>query len=256
MLRKHLIEKGIRTSNGFRMRGGEVTRIEGFTDAVFAFAVTLLIVSLEVPKTFSELLEIMQGLAAFAICFAMLIQVWHYHYVFFRRYGLQDGYITTISSILLFVVLFYIYPLKFVFTFVVRGILHGFEQYVQLPDGTQALVVERSQGSTMMIIYGIGFIAVFLLLALLYYHAYRRRRELDLNELEIFDTKASIQAFSIQVGVGIISVMIATIGGLYYWFAGMAYFLIGPALGFHGARTGKKRKKLVALIDSQRQDKE
>jgi len=245
MLRKHLIEKGVGMNSGFRMRGGEVTRIEGFTDAVFAFAVTLLVVSLEVPKTFSELLEMMQGFAAFAICFAILIQVWHYHYVFFRRYGLQDGYVTTINAILLFVVLFYVYPLKFVFTFVVRGILHGFEQYVQMPDGSQALVVERSQGSTMMIIYGLGFVAVFLLLALLYYHAYRRRKELELNQLEIFDTRSTIGVFTIQIGVGIVSVLIAVIGGSgFSGIAGMSYFLLGPALGFYGARTGKKRRAL------------
>jgi hypothetical protein len=30
----------------FRWRGGEITRLEGFTDAVFAFAVTLLVYSL------------------------------------------------------------------------------------------------------------------------------------------------------------------------------------------------------------------
>ena len=68
MIRKKLIEKGFGLDKSFRMRGtGEVTRIEALSDAVFGFAITLLVVSLEVPQTFTELLEIMRGFAAFAI---------------------------------------------------------------------------------------------------------------------------------------------------------------------------------------------
>jgi hypothetical protein len=51
----------------FRWRGGEITRLESFTDAVFAFAVTLPAVSLEVPRTFEELLVAMNGFFRFAI---------------------------------------------------------------------------------------------------------------------------------------------------------------------------------------------
>lgn len=243
MLRRQLMKHG--AEKDFRVRGSEVTRIEGFTDAVFAFAVTLLVVSLEVPRTFSELLETMQGFVAFAICFAMLVQVWHYHYTFFRRYGLQDGYVTLINSMLLFVVLFYVYPLKFVFTYVVKGFLHGFDQYVQLPDGRLEHVVDPSQAALLMVIYGIGYIAVFLLLGLLYSHAHRRRERLELTNVEIFDTRATMRTCWIHAAVGLVSVSIAWIGGpSYSGISGLSYFLLGPALGIHGSRTGRKRRSL------------
>ena len=46
-------------------------RVEAFSDAVFAFAVTLVIVSLEVPKTFDELFETMKGFLSFGCCFGI-----------------------------------------------------------------------------------------------------------------------------------------------------------------------------------------
>src|ERR1017187_3521217 len=110
MLRERMAEKGVGEQRGFRWRGGEITRFEGLSDAVFAFAVTLLIVSLEVPRTFTDLLLTMRGFVAFAICFVLLMAVWYQQYIFFRRYALQDVWTIVMNSALLFVVLFYIYP--------------------------------------------------------------------------------------------------------------------------------------------------
>ena len=67
----------------------------------------------------------MKGFVAFAICFAILVQVWYYHYIYSRRYGLQTTYTIVLNAALLFVVLFYVYPLKFLFTLVVGGLTGG-----------------------------------------------------------------------------------------------------------------------------------
>src|SRR4051795_9617123 len=119
MLRESLMNK--HQEAGFRWRGGEIARVEGLSDAVFGFAVTLLVVSLEVPKTFNELAELMRGFIPFGICFFLLMQVWHEQYRYFRRYNLQDTTSTVLNALLLFVVLFYVYPLKFLFGFLVNG---------------------------------------------------------------------------------------------------------------------------------------
>ena len=82
-------------------------------------------VSLEVPRTYTELVVAMKGFFAFAICFTILVQVWYYHYIYSRRYGLQTTYTIVLNAVLLFVVLFYVYPLKFLFTLVVGGLTNG-----------------------------------------------------------------------------------------------------------------------------------
>ncbi len=47
-------------------RGREVSRIEGFSDAVFGFALTLLVASIEVPPDFGALKQTLRGFLPFA----------------------------------------------------------------------------------------------------------------------------------------------------------------------------------------------
>src|SRR4051812_32471601 len=98
---------------GFRWRGEHVTRVEGFTDAVFAFAVTLLVVSLEVPKDYEGLMDVVRALPAFIICFAMLMTFWNSHFRFHRRYGMEDLLTRVLTMAVIVLVLFFVYPLKF-----------------------------------------------------------------------------------------------------------------------------------------------
>ncbi len=229
----------------FRMRGaGEVSRIEALSDAVFGFAITLLVVSLEVPRTFGELTHAMRGFFAFAISFALLFLVWHTQYNFFRRYGLQDTTTIVLNAVLLFVVLFYVYPLKFVWTLVVNGIM-GVRSGAARPDGSFEPAITNEQAPAMMVIFGAGYVAVFTVFVLLYAHAYRRRRQLELNELEVFDTRGQIEGNALSVAVGLLSIVLALSGGPRMApAAGMCYWLLGPLMAVHGFYTGWRRDRL------------
>lgn len=244
MLRRPAIDRKVGFEDGFRWRGTDPNRFEGFSDAVFGFAITLLVVSLEVPRTFDELLESMRGFFGFAICFAVLVLVWYQQYLFFRRYGLEDRFTIALNSVLLFVVLFYVYPLKFVFTFLI-DIFSGRENMTVTRNGTVEPILEWSDSGQLMLIYSIGFIAVYAIFALLFRHAYRLRDGLELNEVEIHDTVTSLQHALISVAIGLLSVAIALFAGSrMVALSGWIYFLLGPALGFHGAWRGKRRKSL------------
>src|SRR4051812_29832100 len=95
-----------------------VSRVEGFSDAVFGFAITLLVVSLEVPSRFDDLMAVLRRLPVFAITFAVLLIIWQEHHRFFRRFPLADGVTIWLNGALLFTVMVYIYPLKFLFALV------------------------------------------------------------------------------------------------------------------------------------------
>jgi len=186
----------------FRWRGEDVSRIEGFSDSVFAFAITLLVVSLEVPKTFEELLQTMRGFFAFAICFYLLLLVWYEHYKFFRRYGLRDIQTLFLNSALLFLVLMYVYPLKFLFTMLIDQ-LFGFAQNE---------TIEVSQLPLLMVIYGAGFVAIQLVFVLMYLRAYSLRATLELDARELSVTREEIQGCLLNISVGLLSVAIAILG--------------------------------------------
>src|SRR5258705_13738990 len=116
MIREKLMEHHIGRPGDFRWRGHEISRIEGLSDAVFAFGITLLVVSLEVPKTFDELAETMHGFGAFFISFTLLFAVWFNQYKFFRRYGFGETITGLLNAAFFFVGPFFFYPLKFLFT--------------------------------------------------------------------------------------------------------------------------------------------
>ena len=71
----------------FRWRGGDVSRIEGFSDGVFGLAVALLALAGSAPRHYNELVQFFRELPAFALCFAFVLWVWWLHCKFFRRFG-------------------------------------------------------------------------------------------------------------------------------------------------------------------------
>jgi hypothetical protein len=218
---------------GFQWRGAEPSRIEGLSDAVFGFAITLLVVSLEVPETFAQLRETMSGFLSFALSFAVLAHVWYRQFLWFRRYGRDDGRSTLLNLILLFVVLFYVYPLKFLFRIpsVLLGLVPGHSASGE-PMMTDAAWPQ------LMIVFGAGFAAVYLILALLQRHAWAQRDAMALDEVERALTDGDFRKDVIMVGVGAASVLFALLGQSLL--AGLSYAAIFPLQHFANRRVAQQ----------------
>lgn len=240
MFRKALAKNHPSSLKGFHLRGHEVKRIETFSDAVFAFGVTLLIVSLEVPKSFEELMVTMRGFFAFAISFTLLMLIWYEQHVFFRRYGLEDIKIVVLNAILMFVVLFYVYPLKFLFTLIFSDHIYAHEK--------NPFSITQEQFPTLMSIYGIGYIIIYSLFLLMYMYALSKKEQLALSPVEIFDTRTRVYANAILICIGFLSVITAQVlppikAGL----SGLVYVLIGPVFSVIHSYRGKRRRRLFPV---------
>ena len=197
--------------DGFEWRGREVSRLEGLSDAVFGFAITLLVVSLEVPQSVAELLHAMRGFIGFALSFALLFRLWGYQYRFFRRYGLEDVPTIRLNGVLLFVVLFFVYPLKFLTQVLTDFFFDGGLE--NLHPGTMTRALEGG-GFKLLLMFYAGFGTVFFVLGMMYLHAYRMRDHIGLNALESLDTKITCERLLLPLPVFPLAIALMWVGSL------------------------------------------
>src|SRR5438046_2278399 len=141
---------------GFRLRGMEMTRLETFIDAAFAFAISMLVIApQQIPDNIEALLGAFKNVPAFVASIVVLGIFWRGHWLWSRRYGLEDGVSIFVSWALLVTVLIYIYPLKAIFS----------SMWFLLSGGRVGHVLgahSESQVRAIFAIFALGFAAIAL----------------------------------------------------------------------------------------------
>lgn len=232
-------------AQGFLIRGAQPTRVEAFVDAAFAFAVTLLVVSVgSVPDSVEALVDAMRGVPAFAASFIVIAVIWQAHRKWSQRYGLEDGYTIRLSLALVFIVLLYVYPLRMMFTLAMGsmsgGLLWEHPVVVHGPAEMRALYI----------IYAVGYGVVALIIAQLNRYALRHAQSLALSAYECLRTRIVVAIWRVIAGITLLSLVLALVlpmdvrHGLLAAVPGLVYMLIWPALRL---ATRHQRAQLAAL---------
>jgi uncharacterized membrane protein len=252
MVRQALGKHYIGMNKEFRFRGEEPGRLENFSDAAFALAITLLLISTSAPTTLDQIKKFAWELIPFCACIVLIVLIWHEHFVFYYRYGLRNTKVIVLNTIFLIIVLFYVYPLRFLWKFLLLNPLaRAFNQESILKELSEMARPEDT--GALMIIYGLGAASIFLILMLMYRYALKNSHHLELNKIEEFDTRASMTSNFLMATVPLLSVILAFLFINSPWagmISGFSYFLYMPLMFIYSARKTKQRKKILEELNS------
>jgi uncharacterized membrane protein len=222
---------------GFRLRGIEMTRLETFIDAAFAFAITMLVIAAQqIPDDIETLLAAFKNVPAFVASVVVIAIFWRGHWLWSRRYGLEDGVSIFISWAMIVTILIYIYPLKAIFSsmwFLVSGGRVGHMLGAH----------SESQVRALFALFAVGFGAIALEMVLLNVRAWQLRHPLQLNERERATTWNEVCGWSIPLGVGVLSLIFAlSLPRAYIEWSGWIYFSMAILVPLHKAYVKRKTK--------------
>jgi uncharacterized membrane protein len=167
----------------FRLRSENMTRLEVFSDTAFAFAMTMLVVSVgSVPENYNELVLALKSVPAFFLSFCQIAFFWWAHRSWSQRFGLESTPATILTLAMIFTVLVYVYPLRLIYSS-----LCAFMSNDWLPSEYKIQSVQEV--ASLFAIYGVGYFVLTTIMCLLYGHALRQKELLGLNEYEFEKTR-------------------------------------------------------------------
>jgi uncharacterized membrane protein len=224
--------------HGFRLRGMQMTRLETFIDAAFAFAISMLVIAAQqIPDNIQTLLAAFKNVPTFVCSIAVLGIFWRGHWLWSRRYGLEDGASILISWAMIVTILIFIYPLKAIF-----GAMWYLLSSRQVGQPFSLRTTE-SQSRMIFAIYALGLIAISAEILLLNLRAWQLREPLRLNERERLVARGELTGWSVPVSVGIVALIFAlTLPTEQIQWSGWVYFSMIILVPLHDFFHGRRLK--------------
>ena len=194
-------------------------RIDNFTDAAFAFAVSLMVIGgAGAPQTFATLVQSLGDIPAFAFGFAVMAMFWLGHVRWRRLRGDGDMMSTFLTLVLIFLTLIYVQPLRAMASatglfFTGQGRMFG----GSLPG--------------LFAVYGTGFVAMSLTMVALYWESLRSQ---DMRREQRGEARGELGIWLILAATGLASILVSlTRFGVW---AAMLYATLPITIGIFSRR--------------------
>lgn len=169
-------------------------RLDNFTDAAFAFAVSLLVIGgARAPENFDTLLLSLGDIPAFAFGFAVMAMFWSSHVRWRGLRGDGDWLSMLLTLILVFLTLVYVQPLRAMAS--ATGL--WFTGHGQMFGGSL---------SGLFAVYGTGFVAMSLIMVALWTET---RRDRDLTAEQRGNASGERGIWLILAATGILSILVS-----------------------------------------------
>lgn len=199
-------------------RGDSPSRFDNLTDAVFGIAITLLIFNVSNPNSFADLLTFTKTLPAFLISISFIMLIWNEHLRFAEIFTLNDTVLSVLNTVFIGLVIFYVYPLRFLTLFLTNFF---FQTDVRIG-------ISGDQVPYLMIYYGAIAFGLYFVLFLFYWRTSKLSEEFGINKFEKFYVKAhqirlgimfSVPLFSIGLTLFLVEtsfIWASVVGGVFY----------------------------------------
>lgn len=198
-------------------------RLEALSDAIFGLALTFLVVRMDVPKNVAEFQSMTGGFIGFFVTFILLFIIWNKQGRFLRAVEYIDGKVKFLTACFLFLILFFVFPLKYLFTLSVELLLG-----TAFSSQAFSSSMDSNNIAYLLQMFALGFGSIYLLLCCMYVYSFKRREILGLK-LPLPQLKLEVAHYFLVVLVSMLSFVLSLwVSASSLYFAGLVYLLLLP----------------------------
>jgi hypothetical protein len=157
---------------------------------------------------------------------SLVFLFWYRQYIFFRRYGLNDFVTILLNLAYLAVVIFYLYPLKFLFSLLISS-WFGVDLFAKAKNES-LVILSNADFPQLIILFSSGYFLIWVIIFLLHQHVFHLAAQFHFSRYEILFTRKETRGALGNSLIGLFALTFAYFDLVKY--TGICYLLIPVVL--------------------------